>query len=156
MEAVVETARGRSLRVRSVSGLQLVLIGVMLLGVVLVGVGIKSLVDTRRFLTTAEVAQGVVVRVEINTLDRMNERVFVEFVTAREQVAQFVADDGSLQVGESVRLLYDPANPENARLDNWGNRWAGFLAPTGAGLILVVLNGLVYWWTRRGGPPNRR
>jgi hypothetical protein len=36
---------------------------------------------------------------------------FVEFVTARGQVVQFQADDGSLRVGDSVRLVYDPANP---------------------------------------------
>jgi hypothetical protein len=36
----------------------------MLLGVVMVGFGVKMLVDTRRFLATAEVAKGVVVRVD--------------------------------------------------------------------------------------------
>ncbi|HEY3023163.1 MAG TPA: DUF3592 domain-containing protein [Actinomycetota bacterium] len=144
-------------RVRSVTGLQLLLIGLMLLGVVMVGFGVKMLVDTRRFLATAEVAKGVVVRVDKSVSTEWpgsgNNRhpvhvthnyPVVEFVTAREQVAQFQADNGSLRVGDSVRLLYDPANPRNARLDNWGNRWAGFLALTGAGLAILVVNGLVY------------
>jgi hypothetical protein len=51
-------------RVRSVTGLGLVLIGLMLLGVVLMGFGVKRLEDTRRYHATAEPAKGVVVRVE--------------------------------------------------------------------------------------------
>ena len=75
----------------------------------------------------------------------------VEFRTPREQVAQFQADDGTLGVGDSVRLVYDPANPRNARLDKWGNRWAGPLALWGAGLALLVINGAVYLWLRPWG-----
>jgi len=146
-----------SLTVRTVPGMRVVLIALMLLGVVLVGFGFKMLADTRRFLATAEPAKGVVVRVD-KRVER--ERVgagdnahwanvtrhypFVEFRTAREQVAQFQADDGSLRVGDSVRLVYDPANPRNARLDKWGNRWAGPLAFWGAGLVILVMAGATY------------
>jgi hypothetical protein len=113
--------------------------------------------DSRRFLATAEPATGIVVRVE----ERVSrERIgsgenaywtnvtryfpFVEFRTAREQVVQFQADDGSLRVGESVRVVYDPANPRTVRLDKWGNRWAGPLAFGGGGVVLFVINGAVY------------
>jgi Protein of unknown function (DUF3592) len=146
-----------SLTVRRVPGMRVILIALMLLGVVLVGFGFKMLVDTRRFLATAEPAKGVVVRVDKRV---SRERVgagdnahwanvtrnfpIVEFRTAREQVAQFQADDGSLRVGDSVRLVYDPANPRNARLDKWGNRWAGPLAFWGAGLVILVVNGATY------------
>ena len=145
----------------SVSGLELVLIALMLAGVVLVGFGVKLLVDTRRFLATAQPATGVVVRVDKRV---SYERVgagkdahwanvtrnfpIVEFRTAREQVAQFQADDGSLRTGDSVRLVYDPANPRNARLDKWGNRWAGPLACWGAGLVILVISGAIYFVLR--------
>jgi Protein of unknown function (DUF3592) len=145
------------LTVRTVPGMRVVLIGLMLLGVVLVGFGFKMLADTRRFLATAEPAGGVVVRVDERVeRERVgagdNERwadvtrryPFVEFRTGRGQVAQFQADDGSLQVGDSVRLVYDPANPRNARLDKWGNRWAGPLALWGAGLVILVMAGATY------------
>jgi hypothetical protein len=153
-----------SLTVRTVPGMRVVLIGLMLLGVVLVGFGVKMLVDTRRFLATAEPAEGVVVRVD-KRVER--ERVgsgdnahwanvtryypFVEFRTAREQVAQFQADDGSLQVGDSVNLVYDPANPRHARLDKWGNRWAGPLAFWGAGIAILVISGAIYLLLRPWG-----
>jgi hypothetical protein len=145
----------------SFSVLDLVLIGLALVGVVLVGFGVKMLVDTRRFLATAEPAGGVVVRVDERV---SHERVgsgdnehwadvtrrypFVEFRTARGQVAQFQADDGSLQVGDSVRVVYDPADPRVARLDKWGNRWAGPLAFWGAGLALLVVAGATFLLVR--------
>ena len=52
--------------------MRVILIALMLLGVVLVGVGFKMLADTRRFLATAEPAEGVVVRVDQRV---MRERV---------------------------------------------------------------------------------
>jgi hypothetical protein len=158
-----------SLTVRQVPGMRIVLIALMLLGVGLVGVGVKMLADTRRFLATAEPGKGVVVRVD-KRVER--ERVgsgdnahwanvtrsyaFVEFRTARGQVAQFQADDGSLRVGDSVNLVYDPANPPHARLDKWGNRWAGPLALWGAGLGILVVSGAVYLWYVHGASGPRQ
>jgi Protein of unknown function (DUF3592) len=146
-----------SLTVRQVPGMRVVLIALMLLGVVLVGFGVKLRLDTRRFLATAEPAMGVVVRVDKRvTHERVGagERAhwadvtryypFVEFRTAHGQVAQFQADDGSLRVGDSVNVVYDPANPRKARLDKWGNRWAGPLAFWGAGLAILVMSGATY------------
>ena len=157
-----------SLTVRTVPGMRVVLIALMLLGVVLVGLGVKMLVDTRRFLATAEPAKGVVARVDKKVV---SERVgsgdnarwadvtrsfpIVEFRTAREQVAQFQADDGSLRVGDSVNVVYDPANPRHARLDKWGNRWAGPLALWGAGLGMLVMSGATYLLLRPWGERRR-
>jgi hypothetical protein len=158
-----------SLTVRRAPGMRVVLIALMLLGVGLVGFGVKMLTDTRRFLATAEPAKGVVVRVD-KRVER--ERVgsgdnehwanvtrsypFVQFRTARGPVAQFQADDGSLRVGDSVNLVYDPANPPHARLDKWGNRWAGPLALWGAGLAILVMSGAVYLWYVHGASGPRR
>lgn len=159
---------GRSLRtsltVRQVPGMRIVLIALMLLGVVLVGFGVKMLADTRRFLATAEPAKGVVVRADkrvrrerVGSGDNAHwanvTRYFpiVEFRSAREQVAQFQADDGSLRLGDSVNIVYDPANPRHARLDKWGNRWAGPLAFWGAGLAILVVSGAIYLLLRSWG-----
>ena len=153
-----------SLTVRTLPGMRVVLIALMLVGVVLVGFGVKLLVDTRRFLATAEPAKGVVVRVDkrVETewvgggdrrrpVDVTRNYPFVEFVTARAQVARFQADDGSLRVGDSVDLVYDPVNPRHARLDKWGNRWAGPLALWGAGLVILVISGAIYLLLRPWG-----
>ena len=139
------------------SVLRVVLIAMMLLGVVLVGFGFKMRADTRRFLATAEPAKGVVVRVDeavvserrgsgdnAHWVDVTRRYPIVEFRTAYERVARFQADDGSLRVGDSVNVVYDPANPRHARLDKWGNRWAGPLAFWGAGFAIVAISGAVY------------
>ena len=144
-------------RGEDLSVLRVVLIAMMLLGVVLVGFGFKMRADTRRFLATAEPAKGVVVRVDEAVVserrgsgdnaywvDVTRRFPIVEFRTAYERAAQFQADDGSLRVGDSVNVVYDPANPRHARLDKWGNRWAGPLALWGAGLAIVAISGAVY------------
>jgi Protein of unknown function (DUF3592) len=144
-------------RWEGLSVLRVVLIAMMLLGVVLVGFGFKVRADTRRFLATAVPAKGIVVRVDeavvrerrgsgddARWVDVTRRFPIVEFRTAYEQVARFQADDGSLRVGDSVNVVYDPANPRHARLDKWGNRWAGPLALWGAGLAIVAMSGAVY------------
>jgi len=141
--------------------LRVILIGLMLSGVVMVGFGVKMLVDTRSFLATAHAARGVVVRVDKYDSTESGGSgsgqhprhvthylPFVEFAAVDKQVAQFRADDGSLRVGDSVGVLYDPANLRNARLDNWGNHWSG-VGLAGGGLATLVVSGVLYLLVRR-------
>jgi hypothetical protein len=152
-------------------GGQVVLIVLMLAGIFLVGVGVKGLVDSWRFMANASGAKGVVVdvvgvveRVQRGSGDRTyyeNVTFFhpvVQFVTAREQVVRFQADEGTdkrsaYQVGDSVRILYDPANPRDAQLDTWFSRWGGPLIPVAIGLVMVVLVTVIY---RSSGRAARR
>jgi hypothetical protein len=140
------------LGVRQIGGLQLVLLGLLLAGGGLVGLGVKVLVDNQRFVARAAGARGVVVdvREEVRSERRGsgdNERYVdvtysypvVRFLTAREQVVQFQGDDGSLRVGDSVRVLYDPANPRDVRLDSWPSRWGAGTVPVAIGLVLILI-----------------
>jgi hypothetical protein len=130
---------------------------VLLAGGVLTGLGVKALVDSQRFLATAASADGVVVfvRTEIRwechgqgSNERCGDHTYphptVRFVTAHEQVVEFEGDDGSLQLGDSAKVLYDPANPHNARLDSWPSRWgaAVVLGSVGLGLFAIAGTGL--------------
>jgi hypothetical protein len=139
-----------------------VLIILLLVGIFLLGIGVKGLVDSWRFLANAGGANGVVVdvaevvrRVERGSGDRTyyeNVTFFhpvVQFVTAREQVVRFQASEGhekrsTYQVGNSVRILYDPANPRDARLDTWFSRWGDPLIPVAIGLVMVILVTVIY------------
>jgi Protein of unknown function (DUF3592) len=139
-----------------------VLIILMLAGIVLVGVGVKGLVDSQRFMAKASRTNGVVVDVaRVVQQERRGPsdnpyyvdvtyfHPVVQFVTAREQPVWFQAGEGSkdpltYQVGDSVRVLYDPARPQDARLDTWFSRWGGSIMLGGLGLFLVVL-GVVIW-----------
>jgi hypothetical protein len=86
----------------------------------------------------------------------------VQFVTAREQVVRFQADEGSekrsaYRVGASIQVLYDPANPQDARLDTWASRWGFGILGVSLGLIFVVVVAVIYWrMLRSSGRAARR
>jgi WD40 repeat protein len=147
----------------------------LLAGIVGVGVGVKGLVDSRRFMATASSANGVVVDVA-RVIERRQEGSgshtyyknvpvyypVVQFVTAREQVVRFEADEGSqkrsaYQVGASIRVLYDPANPQDARLDTWASRWGFSILAVSMGLLFIVIVAVIYWVAlRSSGRAARR
>lgn len=154
---------------------QVVLTVMMVAGAICLVVGAKALVDARLFVAKAGAANGVVVDVA-GAVERVQKRspggdwydedvtVFhpiVRFVSAREQAVQFQASEGSgdpfaYGVGDSVRVLYDPANPQDARLDTWASRWGDSITLGLVGLGLVVLGGLGFWLFRSPGRAARR
>jgi hypothetical protein len=144
---------------RQMHPLQVVLIGLMLVGGGLMGLGGLLLVDNQRFVAKAASARGVVISVrEEVRYERVgsgdNERYenvsyfypVVQFLTAREQLVKFEGNDGSLRVGRSVRVLYDPANPQDARLDSWPSRWGAGTVPLAIGLALLAIGAVLYRW----------
>jgi hypothetical protein len=163
-----------SLRGVLVAG-QVVLTVMMVAGAICLVVGVKALVDARLFVAKAAAANGVVMDVA-EAVERVQKRspggdwydegvtVFhpvVRFVTAREQAVRFKASEGSgdpfaYGVGDSIRVLYDPANPQAARLDTWASRWGDSITLGMVGLGLVVLGGLGLWLFRSPGRAARR
>ena len=69
----------------------------------------------------------------------------VEFETKDHEKRVFTSDDGSQKlsyhVGEAVRVLYDPARPQVARIDK--PNWTGIVAVDGVGAFFSVF-GLRY------------
>jgi Protein of unknown function (DUF3592) len=152
---------------RQMGTLQRVLIGLLLVGAGLVALGVALLVDNQRFVAKAASARGQVVDVRTEVRSELrgsgdHERYvdvtyyypIVQFLTAREQLVRFEGNDGSLRVGESVRVLYDPANPHDARLDSWPSRWGAGAVPIAVGLflILVAVSALLYRQLRSARP----
>jgi hypothetical protein len=156
-------------------GAQVVLIVLMLGGAIFLIAGVKTLVDSQRFLARAVAANGVVVDVA-EVVEQVRRRgpgdnwyyqdatVFhpvVRFVTAREQDVRFQAREGSEDpsrygVGDPIRVLYDPANPRNARLDTWVSRRGDSLTMLAIGIGLVVIGALGFWLLRSSGRAARR
>jgi Protein of unknown function (DUF3592) len=154
---------------------QVILTVMMVAGAILLVVGVNALVDARLFVAKAAAANGTVVEVA-ETVQRVQKRspgadwydedvtVFhpvVQFVTAREQPVRFQASEGSSDpfaygVGDSIRILYDPANPQDARLDTWASRWGDSITLGVVGLGLVFLGGLGLWLFRSPGRAARR
>ncbi len=61
---------------------------------------------------------------------------------------QFQAREGSedpsaYRVWDSVNILYDPANPQAARLDTWSGRWGDGNVLTSIGLALVLIPAVI-------------
>ena len=80
----------------------------------------------------------------------------MRFVTAREQEVRFQVREGSQdpsRYGVVTRsgVLYDPANPRNARLDTWVSRRGDSLTMVAIGLGLVVLGAVGLWLLRSSG-----
>jgi hypothetical protein len=99
--------------------------------------GLKALVDDWRFINKAASADGVVtglapVAENVSRQYHEGDVIFyhpvIRFVTAHGREVTFQATQGSenrpaQQLGQSVRILYDPENPTDARLDTWYSRW---------------------------------
>ena len=140
---------------------RVVLIVLMLVGAVMVGIGVKALLDGRRFIATAVEARGVVVDIA-NVLESDSDHEgevirsypVVEFVTAREQVVRYQPPAGShppdYRLGGSLKVLYDPADPQHAVLDIWDDVWKMGVVFVSTGLLLMVFNAVMYLLVRSG------
>jgi hypothetical protein len=148
-------------------GAQVVLIVLMLGGAICLVVGGKALVDSQRFVAKATTTNGVVVDVA-EVVQQVQKRgpggdwyyqdvtafyPVVRFVTAREQEVRFQASEGTddpfaYGAGDTIRVLYDPANPQAALLDTWSSRWDDSIGLVSVGLVLVVLGSVGYWLLR--------
>lgn len=140
---------------------RVVLIVLILVGAVMVGIGVKALLDGRRFIAAAVEASGVVVEIaNVREYDSDLERdvtrpyPVVEFVTAREQVVRYQPPVGSnppdYRLGGPLKVLYDPADPQHAVLDTWDDVWKMGVVFVSVGLLLMVFNGVMYLVVRSG------
>jgi hypothetical protein len=140
---------------------RVVLIMLILFGAAMVGVGVKAMLDGRRFMATAVEARGIVVDVaNVREYDSDLERdvtrsyPVVQSVTASEQVVRYQPPMGSnppdYRLGGPIKVLYDPADPQHVVLDTWDDVWKMGVVFVAAGLALMVLNAVVYLLVRSG------
>jgi hypothetical protein len=81
-------------------------------------------------------------------------RPVVEFTTATGKHIEFVSSVGSsppsYRVGEAVKVLYHPADPQRARIKSFFQLWFGFLIVFALGLVFATI-GLGMIFVRRRG-----
>jgi hypothetical protein len=119
-----------------------------------VGVGMLvgsffAFTDTRSFISRAVEAEGQVIG-----LDRSRSssgsgsssttyRPVVEFTSATGKRIEFTSNVGSNppshRVGESVRVLYDPVDPDSARIKSFFQLWFVFIIFFVLGLIFAAI-----------------
>ncbi len=111
----------------------------LLVGLGMLGGGIYSFVTTWQFIGGAAAADGVVIALEERRSSADGDSSYyprVVFETEDRRKYEFIGDTGSrpaaFDVGERVRVLFDPARPEAARIDSFLQLW----------LLPLILGGL--------------
>jgi len=150
---------GRSSGTRPASWLVLVLPAVI--GLPFVVIGLVELAKTGRMVAASAMTQGTVVEnvwampvASAGGTPVAEDSGAVEGRTAYVPRVAFETPDGErvvfldgigtvpaeFQVGETVEVLYDPADPDSARIRTWGRIWLGpvLLVALGAAPLLVA------------------
>jgi len=108
-----------------------------LAGLAILGKAVSVVIDRRHEIAAATRADGVVIDL-IASHDSESETYHprVRFVTANGEVVEFTGSVGSdppgFDIGERVAVLYDPANPNDARIDAFFQLW---FAPLMLGIL---------------------
>jgi hypothetical protein len=116
------------------------------LGVVLLVGSAIAFVHTKRFVSGSERATGTVIDLSSRT-DSDGTVVYhpiVRFTTAEGRTVQFVSGSGSSPAaqseGDSVEVLYDPDDPQDAKLSGFFDLWLWPLAFAALGGMFVVFS----------------
>lgn len=111
----------------------------LLVGLGMLGGAVYSFVTTWRFIGGAIAADGVVIALEERWSSADGDYTYfpqVAFETEDRRRFEFTGDTGSrpaaFDIGEPVRVLFDPARPETARIDSFFQLW----------LLPLILGGL--------------
>jgi hypothetical protein len=111
----------------------------LLVGLGMLGGAVYSFVTTWRFIGGAIAAAGVVIALEERWSSSDGDYTYyprVAFETEDRRRFEFTGDTGSrpaaFDIGEPVRVLFDPARPEAARIDSFFQLW----------LLPLILGGL--------------
>jgi hypothetical protein len=120
------------------------------IGVSFLCVGLWWSNNTHRFLATARTADGVVVDLapRSSSGSGLTYAPVIEFqppgAAPLRYTESFSSNPPSHQVGEHVRVYYDPAQPARGRLDGFFSLWFGPLLFSGMGLLFTLAGGGVF------------
>jgi hypothetical protein len=107
--------------------------------------------NTTSFIGRAVEANGKVTDLERSRSSNSSTtyRPVVEFTTATGKRIEFVSSVGSSppshRVGEAVKVLYNPADPQSARIKSFFQLWFGFLMVFVLGLVFAAVGlGMIF------------
>jgi hypothetical protein len=102
--------------------------------------------NTTSFIRRAEQAEGKVIDLERSRSSSSSSSTYrpvVEFTTATGKRIEFTSSVGSSppshRVGEPVTVLYNPADPQSARIKSFFQLWFGFLIVCFMGLVFAAI-----------------
>jgi len=116
-------------------------------GVITLLVGLAA-ADQRHFVASAKPAKGTVVTMLTEHHDNKTRyRPEIQFTAPDGQPVKFRSGMSSsppaYRVGEAVDVLFDPADPRKAEIDDFKTLWMGYLIGGLMGLLFLVIGGAV-------------
>lgn len=121
----------------------------MCAGACTVGVGIYIYSNSLAFLDHAKSATGTVVEIAISSSNRpgkkekVTQRPIIEFQLESGDKARFKSELGtkssSYSVGDTVPVLYDPAEPSEARIDSFLTKYGLETLLSSLGTIFLAI-----------------
>jgi hypothetical protein len=139
------------------NGIGLAIIGLCLLvGLPFVYIGAGEALDTRRVVERYVAVEGVVVDNRLGVAGDGGQSYYpvVEFTTrdgGRDGARSVRFSDGigsfppDYEIGDRVAVLYDPDNPQDARIHSWKRLWFAPALIMGIGALPIVA-GLAAAW----------
>jgi Protein of unknown function (DUF3592) len=135
-------------RAGKVNVVALIGLGFTMIGVVAVGIAVWLLYSTHQFKATARPAEGVVTRLEWSSSRDSNGREsstahpWVRFQSEGRTV-EFRGGAGTsppaYREGDKVRVLYQPGQPQEARIDGFWEAFVGPIIAGGIGTVFTVI-----------------
>lgn len=116
-------------------------LGFGVMGVVLFLMGFSFARSESRLSAVGTKTEGMIIANESGSStssDGSATSSIVRFATADGQTVEFSAGTQVNKVGTVVPVIYDPQNPEQARVDMW-HRWVLPVAFIGFGVLCVVI-----------------
>lgn len=125
-------------------------LGIVAVGLVLLTTSFFIYRNTSAFISRSSSAAGVVTGF-VTSIDRDGTRTYrprVSFAAGDYEQVDFVSDVGSsppsYSVGESVSVLYDPADASSAQINSFFTLWFGFALIAIIGTGFVAVGGTVF------------
>lgn len=121
--------------------------------IVMVG-GLCWLIQTISFVKRAATAPGQITEMKVeNDVDGTMYQAIFTFTDqtgkTHTQRSDITESNPSFQAGEKVTVLYDPANPEESKIDSFTTLWLFPVIFGGGGLVFAGFSGLwLFLWTR--------
>jgi len=116
-------------------------LGCLVVGLVLLGVGGWLGARTTAFLDRARSVSGTVIALEGDETLHPVFRFQDSDGTTRTHRSRVGTSQPAFEVGEAVEVLYDPANPADARIRSVGELWLGVLIAGGMGGVFTLIGG---------------
>lgn len=122
------------------------------IGTIFLVIGLSFVQNTRSFLATASTTEGEVIALERRRSSQSNGGSshtyypVVKFTAPDGEPIQFEGQVGSrppaFRVGQRVAVLYNPEEPQSARIRSWGELWFAATIFSGLGGLFVLIGGV--------------